>query len=113
MNLRTESKHTLVDLVCQQAASHPDKLAFDYLLDGENQTISITYGDLDRMARSLAVTLQQLDVIGERVLLLYPPSLDYITAFMGCQYAGAIAVPAYPPRRYPTRSVYAALLSNC
>jgi amino acid adenylation domain-containing protein len=32
------------------------------------------------------------------VLLLYPPGLDYIAAFFGCLYAGAVAVPAYPPR---------------
>ena len=30
--------------------------------------------------------------------MLYPPGLDYIAAFFGCLYAGAIAVPAYPPR---------------
>jgi amino acid adenylation domain-containing protein/FkbM family methyltransferase/non-ribosomal peptide synthase protein (TIGR01720 family) len=33
------------------------------------------------------------------VLLLYPPGLDYVAAFFGCLYAGAVAVPAYPPRR--------------
>jgi len=25
-----------------------------------------------------------------------PPGLDYITAFFGCLYAGAVAVPVYP-----------------
>ena len=35
---------------------------------------------------------------GERALLLYPPGLDFITAFLGCLYAGVIPVPAYPPR---------------
>ncbi len=30
---------------------------------------------------------------GQPVLLLYPPSLDYMAAFFGCLYAGAIAVP--------------------
>ena len=39
-----------------------------------------------------------MDLIGERALLLYPPGLDYLTAFFGCLYAGVIAVPAYPPR---------------
>jgi acyl-CoA synthetase (AMP-forming)/AMP-acid ligase II len=34
---------------------------------------------------------------GERVLLLYPSGLEYIAAFFGCLYAGAIAVTAYPP----------------
>ena len=35
---------------------------------------------------------------GERVLLLYPPGLEYVAALFGCLYAGAVAVPAYPPR---------------
>ena len=30
-------------------------------------------------------------------MLVYPPGIDYIAAFFGCLYAGAIAVPAYPP----------------
>jgi acyl-CoA synthetase (AMP-forming)/AMP-acid ligase II len=34
---------------------------------------------------------------GERALLLYPPGLEYIAAFFGCLYGGAVAVPAYPP----------------
>ena len=34
---------------------------------------------------------------GDRVLLLVPPGLDYVAAFFGCLYAGAVAVPAYPP----------------
>ena len=35
---------------------------------------------------------------GDRALLIYPPSLDFIPAFFGCLYAGVIAVPAYPPQ---------------
>ena len=42
--------------------------------------------------------LQRLDARGKRVLLLYPLGLEYIAAFFGCFYAGAVAVPAYPPR---------------
>ena len=41
-------------------------------------------------------------VEGEPVLLLYPTGLEYAAAFFGCLYAGAIAVPLYPPR--PGRS---------
>lgn len=32
-----------------------------------------------------------------RVLLVYPPSLDFIVAFLGCLKAGLIAVPTFPP----------------
>jgi amino acid adenylation domain-containing protein len=41
--------------------------------------------------------LQRRGAAGERVLLLFPPGLDFVTAFLGCLYAGAVAVPAYPP----------------
>ena len=30
--------------------------------------------------------------------MLHPPGLGYVAAFFGCLYAGAVAVPAYPPR---------------
>jgi len=36
-------------------------------------------------------------VRGDRVLLVYPPSLDFIVAFFGCLKAGMIAVPVFPP----------------
>jgi acyl-CoA synthetase (AMP-forming)/AMP-acid ligase II len=49
------------------------------------------------------VLLQELNCHNQPVLLLYPAGLDYIAAFFGCLYAGAIAVPAYPPR--PNRSL--------
>ncbi len=88
---------TLVDMLSQQAAAYPEKLAFEFLLDGDSQKASLTYRELDFQARLLAANLQALVPAGERVLLLYPPGLDYITAFMGCQYSGVIAVPAYPP----------------
>jgi acyl-CoA synthetase (AMP-forming)/AMP-acid ligase II len=42
--------------------------------------------------------LQKSGARGERVLLVYPPGLDFILAFCGCLYAGAVAVPVYPPR---------------
>ena len=35
---------------------------------------------------------------GKPVLLLFTHGLEFIAAFLGCLYAGAIAVPAYPPR---------------
>jgi natural product biosynthesis luciferase-like monooxygenase protein len=103
---------TLVDLLRWRARMQPDRLAYTFLADGENEESRLTYGELDRRARSSAALLQSLGASGERVLLLYPPGLDYIAAFFGCLYAGAIAVPAYPPRKNKTMSRIAGIVED-
>lgn len=52
---------------------------------------------MDRQARAIGALLQSYGASGERVLLLYPTGLEFIAAFFGCLYAGAIAVPVPPP----------------
>ena len=89
---------TGVDLLRYRCLYQPDQLAFTFLQDGETESDRLTYSELDRRSRAIAAQLQALGISGERALLLYPPGLDYIAAFFGCLYAGAIAVPAYPPR---------------
>ncbi|MBI2838249.1 MAG: fatty acyl-AMP ligase [Acidobacteria bacterium] len=89
---------TLVELLRRRAHQQPDRRAITFLLDGEAHEIGLSYGELDRRARTIGAWLQGLGAAGERVLLLYPPGLDYLTAFFGCLYAGATAVPVYPPR---------------
>ena len=69
------------------------------MVDGENEQIHLTYAELDRQARAIGAWLEAQDLVGERALLLYPPGLDFISAFFGCLYGGVVAVPVYPPRR--------------
>jgi amino acid adenylation domain-containing protein len=90
---------SLVELLRWRAARQPDRLAYTFLLDGETEEASLTYGELDEKARAVAARLQADGAEGQRALLLYPPGLDYIAAFFGCLYAGAVAVPTYPPRQ--------------
>ncbi|MEH2034162.1 MAG: AMP-binding protein [Nostoc sp.] len=93
------SVKNLVELTRYRAEQQPDRLAYSFVVDGEKEVISLTYRELDLSARAIAVQLQTVSAKHERVLLLYPPGLDFITAFFGCLYAGTIAVPAYPPRQ--------------
>jgi acyl-CoA synthetase (AMP-forming)/AMP-acid ligase II/7-keto-8-aminopelargonate synthetase-like enzyme/acyl carrier protein len=93
------SPASLVDLLRWRALHQPERLAYTFLIDGEVEGDRYTYAALDLRVRSIAAKLQELGAAGERVLLLYPAGLDYIAAFFGCLYAGAIAVPAYPPRK--------------
>ncbi|HZI05785.1 MAG TPA: condensation domain-containing protein, partial [Archangium sp.] len=88
---------SLLELSRRRAESQPEELAYTFLADGETEEARLTYAGLDARARAIGGLLQELGARGERVLLLYPPGLDYVTAFVGCVYAGAIAVPAYPP----------------
>lgn len=48
----------------------------------------------------------------EHVLLLYPPGPEFITAFLGCLYAGVVAVPAYLPRGNRNLSRLQAIAAN-
>jgi amino acid adenylation domain-containing protein len=93
----TTSCSTLNDILRWRAEHQPTRRAYVFL-DEEMTEVHLTYADLDRQARVIAARLSSLGVEGERVLLLYPPGLDYISAFFGCLCAGAIAVPVYPPR---------------
>ena len=89
---------TLVDLLQGRASRLPGKTGYTFLADGEEAETNLTYGELDERARAIAVMLKSVGATGQRVLLLYPSGVDYIAAFFGCLYAGAVAVPAYPPR---------------
>ena len=89
----------LVDRLSYWGQHTPDAIAYYYLVDGEEEEEYVTYGELDRRASAIAAKLAAIGMRGERALLLYPPGLDFICGFFGCMYAGAIPVPAYPPRR--------------
>ncbi|MBD2355237.1 amino acid adenylation domain-containing protein [Tolypothrix sp. FACHB-123] len=88
----------VVELLRLRSATQPNRDAFTFLLDGETEQATLTYQELDRLARRVAARLQTLGLTGERALLLYPAGLDFLIAFFGCLYAGVVAVTAYPPR---------------
>jgi len=98
--LSTQLKSTtLIEVLQDKVFNQADQRAFTFLLNGEEEETYLTYRQIDQRARSIAAQLQQREIFGERVLLLYPPGLEFIAAFFGCLYAGAIAVPVYPPRK--------------
>ena len=94
---------TLVELLRWRADRQPDQRAYLYLENGETEQSQLTYAELDRWARCIGARLQSLGAGGQRVLLLYPTGTEYIAAFFGCLYAGAVAVPVFPPR--PNRTL--------
>ncbi|WP_163781271.1 non-ribosomal peptide synthetase, partial [Myxococcus vastator] len=90
--------NTLIDLLRSRSDAYGETPLYTFLPEGEGDGVSLSFAGLDLRARAVAARLRALGVgPGERVVLLFPPGLDYIAAFFGCLYAGAIAVPAYPP----------------
>ena len=84
--------------VLRHRAEHqPHRRAFTFLSGRKLTPSHLTYGDLDLRARAIAAQLQDQCAANERALLLFPPGLDYVGAFLACQYSRIVAVPTYPP----------------
>jgi acyl-CoA synthetase (AMP-forming)/AMP-acid ligase II len=103
----------LLELVAEAAQRRAADPLYTFLADGETETASMSYAELDRRARAIAGHLQGRGVAGQPVLLVYPPGLDYIAAFFGCVYAGALAVPAYPPLNERQASRVESVAADC
>lgn len=89
---------TLVDLARYRAKTAKDKKLYTFLHKGETESSTLSFQELDIKARAIASQLQQLNLEGERALLIYPSGEDYVCAFYACLYAGVTAVPVYPPQ---------------
>ncbi|MEM9291609.1 MAG: amino acid adenylation domain-containing protein [Acidobacteriota bacterium] len=94
----SEGVRSLADLLRRHAQQRPEALAYTFLEDGEEEGARLSWGELHLRARALGARLQEGGLAGARILLLYPPGLDFVVALLGCWYGGAVAVPAYPPR---------------
>ncbi len=88
---------SVTELIRKRAETTADRLAFTFLKNGESEAARLSYAELDLNSRKIAGALQQISAPGDRVLLMYPPGLDFISGFLGCLYAGVIAVPAFMP----------------
>ncbi|WP_406694053.1 amino acid adenylation domain-containing protein [Singulisphaera sp. Ch08] len=104
---------SFLDILRWWALHQPDRSAFVFSADDDGPDLHLTYGELDRQARTLGGLLQERLPHGERALLVYPPGLQFLTAFFGCLYAGVVAVPIYPPRPNRPMPRLKAVVSDC
>nr|WP_318732320.1 MULTISPECIES: fatty acyl-AMP ligase [unclassified Roseofilum] len=88
---------TVIECLRDLAVNKPDQLAYVFLADGKKETDPLTYRLLQQQVQAIAAYLQQHQAQGERALLLYPQGVEVVAAFLGCLYAGAIAIPVPPP----------------
>jgi acyl-CoA synthetase (AMP-forming)/AMP-acid ligase II len=91
------SVDSIIDIVSARASTEPHSLAYAFLESGEREVGRLTWSDVDRRSHAIAAAIASRVESAARVLLLFPPGLDFIPAFVGCLRAGAVALPAYPP----------------
>ncbi|MFE8945341.1 amino acid adenylation domain-containing protein [Streptomyces sp. NPDC007856] len=92
-----QAPRTLFDVLRHRALHQPDQIGWTFLADGEQETGRLSYSQLDARARGVAGWLQSRFSPGDRILLLCPSGLDFLAGFLGCFYAGMIAVPVNLP----------------
>ena len=89
---------TLIDLLRGRAQDQTEKTAYTFLRHEQSSNSVLTYQDLDLRARAIGAYLKAHGGANERVMLFFPPGLEFVEAFFGCLYAGAVAAPVYSPR---------------
>ncbi|GAB2823466.1 fatty acyl-AMP ligase [Streptomyces daliensis] len=74
---------------------------------------SLTWSGLRGRALAVAERLERAALPGDRAALLLPQGLDYVAAFLGCLYAGVVAVPLFTPDLPGHEGRLAAVLADC
>lgn len=92
----TVAPGTIVEILRRRADQLPNRLAYSFLSDGENEESRLTFAELDLRARAIGAWLSSTAAFGDRVLLLSSSGPEFMSSFFGCLYGGVIAVPAYP-----------------
>jgi acyl-CoA synthetase (AMP-forming)/AMP-acid ligase II len=86
-----------VEVLQKRAQETPDRLSHLLLGASEEENQSLTYSQLDSAVREMAAYLQTIAEPGQRALLVFPTSLDFIISMYACLYAGLIPIPTNPP----------------
>lgn len=100
---------TLRDLLVRRRTENGAEPAYAFLQDGESETARYNWTEVEGAARSFAARLLAAEAKGARVLIAHPPGLEFVTAFLGCAMAGAVAVPCAPPSGRRTRPRFCAI----
>ncbi len=91
-------KKNIVAKIRQFGGSIPEKLSCVYLQDEMNEVETLTYKELNEEAEKTAVFLIKKKAEAGPIIILLPAGLDFVCSFIGCLYAGIIAVPVHCPK---------------
>jgi len=107
---------SLVKHVERWAKVRGDKLAYrfvDFSTERDGVERDLSWAAFGARNRAIGARLQQVTQPGDRVAILCPQSLDYLTAFFGTLYSGRIAVPLFDPSEPGHVGRLHAVLDDC
>jgi fatty acid CoA ligase FadD32 len=93
-----------------------DQMAYrflDFSTERDGVAKDISWSEFGARNRAVGARLQQVTQPGDRVAILCPQTLDYLTAFFGTLYAGRIAVPLFDPAEPGHVGRLHAVLDDC
>ncbi|HEX4395256.1 MAG TPA: AMP-binding protein, partial [Mycobacterium sp.] len=114
--IRFPDNTDLVRHVEKWAKVRGDQLAYrflDFSTERDGVAKDISWAEFGARNRAVGARLQQVTQPGDRVAILCPQSLDYLTAFFGTLYAGRIAVPLFDPAEPGHVGRLHAVLDDC
>jgi len=91
---------TLISLIDRNIANVGDATAYrylDYSRAAEVRTDELTWAQFGARLQAIGATVQQSAGRGERVAILAPQGIDYVSGFYAAIKAGTIAVPLFAP----------------
>ncbi len=87
--------NSFVDVVEYWAAVKPTSDAI--VFEASHEVNQLSYAQLVESSKRIACALQQRGLQGRRALLIYTQGIEFVEAFLGCLYAGVVAVPVFRP----------------
>ncbi|MGW0158711.1 AMP-binding protein [Mycobacterium sp. NPDC003323] len=94
------SDTSLIGVLRERASLQPEDIAYtfmDYDHEWDGVSTTLTWAQLNRRVRHLAVEMRALGQIGDRAVILAPQGLEYVIGFLASLEAGIIAVPLSVP----------------
>ncbi|MCW2651310.1 MAG: AMP-dependent synthetase and ligase [Mycobacterium sp.] len=115
-HIRFPEGASLVRHVERWAGTRGDHLVYrfvDFSTERDGVKRDLTWSQFSARNRAIAARLQQVTEAGDRVAILCPQSLDYLSAFFGAMYSGRIAVPLFDPAEPGHVGRLHAVLDDC
>lgn len=83
----------IIEYLEDRCLHSPHRTAFVFLENGDETEKRISYRELESGVKQVVCMLRNMNLEGEKVLLVYQDAREFITTFLACQYCGLIPVP--------------------